>query len=396
MTATRTAGPKAADAPFATIDMPPRRRERLMLVVLFVLGIALPLSVNLAGVDGADPQAENREMAAFPPFNGTLASLAAWPNGFGHWFEDHFGFRARLVLWYGETRYFWLNVSPTSTVIKGRNGWLFYADDGGVEDYTRETPLSDGELDAWRETVVRTRDWLRARGIAYVFTIAPDKYLFYPEEMPASIHPFTQPSRMDQVIEVLTRAGIPVVDPRTALAAAKPRERLYEKTDTHWNDRGAFIAYQQLVAGLRQQDPAVPPAWSRDDFDAVSRLTQGQDLAGMMGLKRVLSEEELVLVPRRPRRVRTVEPPGADASAEEGRVVTEIPGSTLPRAVVFRDSFMSRIAPFLSEHFSRAVYLWQNDFDADAVLKERPQVVVQEIVGRHLHTFMASPELIPR
>ena len=82
--------------------------------------------------------------------------------------------------------------------------------------------------------------------------------------------------------------------------------------------------------------------------------------------------------------------------AQEGRLVTEIPGSSLPRAVIFRDSFVSRLAPFLSEHFSRAVYLWQNDFDADAVAAEHPDVVIQEIVGRHLYGFIPSPELVPR
>ena len=75
--------------------------------------------------------------------------------------------------------------------------------------------------------------------------------------------------------------------------------------------------------------------------------------------------------------------------------VTEIPGSALPRAVIFRDSFASRLVPFLSEHFSRAVYLWQNDFDADIVEKEHADVVIQEIVGRHLYNFIPSPELVP-
>jgi alginate O-acetyltransferase complex protein AlgJ len=63
--------------------------------------------------------------------------------------------------------------------------------------------------------------------------------------------------------------------------------------------------------------------------------------------------------------------------------------------VIFRDSFMSRLVPFLSEHFSRAVYLWQNDFDDDVVTREHPDIVIQEIVGRHLYGFIPSPELVP-
>jgi hypothetical protein len=108
-----------------------------------------------------------------------------------------------------------------------------------------------------------------------------------------------------------------------------------------------------------------------------------------------MSEEDLLLVPKKPHAYVVVEPRGSYATAGEGRIVTEIPGSSLPRAVIFRDSFTSLLAPYLSEHFSRAVYLWQNNFDADDVLKEHADVVIEEIVGRHLHNFIPSPELIP-
>ncbi len=74
--------------------------------------------------------------------------------------------------------------------------------------------------------------------------------------------------------------------------------------------------------------------------------------------------------------------------------MTEIPGSTLPRALVFRDSCASALAPFLSEHFSRVVYVWQNNFDAGMVREEKPDVVVQEIVGRHL-TYVAPYSSAP-
>ena len=55
--------------------------------------------------------------------------------------------------------------------------------------------------------------------------------------------------------------------------------------------------------------------------------------------------------------------------------------------MVFRDSFGSALIPFLSEHFSRALYLWQYNFDPDVVQAEDPDVVVQEWVGRRLSTM---------
>jgi alginate O-acetyltransferase complex protein AlgJ len=366
-----------------------------LLIALFVAVIALPLAATVAGRDGADPQAENRELAAFPRVDGSWESLRRFPAGLAAWFEDHFAFRSTLVRWSAESRLFGLDTAPTPTVIKGRNGWFFYGEDGSIEDYTSSNPLSADELANWRAALSRARDSLQAQGIRYVFTIAPDKYAIYPEQMPESLIRIAAQSRTDQLFDALTGSGVSAVDVRPALLRAKAHERVYQQTDTHWNDRGVFAAYQDIIAAVRAQVRAVPPAWTRDDFEPETREIEGMDLAGMMGLKRVLRETDLVLVPKHPRQAHVVDPPGADETAEEGRLITEIPGSNLPRAVVFRDSFASRLVPFLSEHFSRAVYLWQNDFDPEVVEREHPDVVIQEIVGRHLYSFIPSPELVP-
>lgn len=362
--------------------------------VLFVLVVGLPLAANLLGADGADAQAENRTLSAFPRVDGSWRSAVAWPSGFADWFDDHFGFRARLVRWYGESRFFGLGISPSTAVARGADGWLFYLDDAGLDDYARVRPMARTEQDNWRRAVVAARDWVRARGGTYLFTVAPDKHVVYGDVFPAGVRRVSSTSRTDDLFGALAGTGV-ALDLRPALVEARGQERLYQKTDTHWNDRGAFVAYRQIVEAVRRANPAVPPAWSRDDFDAVERVVPGMDLAGMIGLTRVLHETDLQLVPKRPRRARVVEPDGAEPTAEVGRLVTEIPGSTLPRAVVFRDSFASRLVPFLSEHFSRVVYLWQNDFLAEDVERERADVVIQEIVGRHLYGFIPSPELVP-
>ena len=363
------------------------------LAIAFVTIISLPLAANIAGRDGADPEVENRDLATFPSL--AAGSVAGVGGGLTRWFDDHFGFRSTLIRWYGEERLFALGVSPSAAVVKGADGWFFYADDNAIDDYASPSPLTPEAIANWRRAVLAARDWLNARGVAYVFTIAPDKHTLYPEDMPSTLIRISEMTRTDQLFTALQDVGF-AVDVRPALFEAKARERIYQRTDTHWNDRGALVAYQQIIGAVRARVPSVPPAWTRDDFDPVARDVMSGDLAGMMGLKRVLREEDLPLVPRRRRQARVVEPAGAEPTAEEGRLVTEIPDSTLPRAVILRDSFVSRLVPFLSEHFSRAVYVWQNDFDADLVSTEHPDVVIQEIVGRHLYGFIPSPELVPR
>jgi alginate O-acetyltransferase complex protein AlgJ len=376
-------------------NQPGRVRYSRLLTMLFVATISLPIAANLVGIDGADPGAENRELAAFPRLTRSVTSVAALPTAFGLWFEDHFGFRSRLVRWYGESRLFVLQVSPSAAVVKGEHGWFFYGDDKSIEDYANVEPMTDEALANWRAAILRARDWLQARGIAYVFTIAPDKHVIYGDELPASLVRIGALSRTDQLLTALQDAGIGV-DLRGVEFEAKARERVYQQTDTHWNDRGALVAYQQIIAAVRARVPRTPAAWTRQDFTDADRTIEGLDLAGMMGLTRVLREVDLTLVPRRPRRARVIEPAGGNPTDEEGRLVTEIDDPTLPRAVIFRDSFTSRLVPFLSEHFSRAVYLWQNDFDANVVTQEHPDVVIQQIVGRHLYNFIPSPELVPQ
>ena len=362
----------------------------VLLAGLFLVVISLPLAANFAGFDGADSGTENREMAPFP----RLTIAADYVDDLSRWFDDHFGFRSMLVRWYGESRLFGLGVSPSAAVVKGRDGWLFYADDKSMDDYASAEPMTPEALRNWRAAVVRASDWLQAHHIAYVFTIAPDKHVLYPEELPSTIARVGVLTRTDQLLTALQDTGL-AVDLRPALFEAKARERIFQMTDTHWNDRGALAAYQQIIAAVRGRVPSTPAAWTRDDFEPVSRDIAGLDLAGMLGLKRVLHETDLTLVARRPRRARVLEPAGASPTSEEGRLVTEVADPSLPRAVIFRDSFGSRLVPFLSEHFSRAVYAWQNDFDAGLVLQEHPDVVIQEIVGRHLYDFIPSPELVP-
>jgi hypothetical protein len=357
-----------------------------MIVVTFLATLFLPLTGMLLNLDRDAPSGENRTLAAWPQLRSDAASLRALPEQLTRYFEDHFAFRVRLVRWQAIVRLHALGVSPSASVIMGRDGWLFYADDGAMEDYAEAPPFTGAELELWRHALQDTSDWLRARGIAYLFVIPPDKHVIYPEYMPDTIRRAAV-SRIDQLVSHLRQhSTVRVVDLRPALLAAKPRERLYHRTDTHWNDRGAFVGYQSIVDALTQEIPGLRSA-SRSAFEPRVVRSAGLDLAGMLGLSEVLREEDLVLVPRRPATARILEPQHPNRRLTHARIVTEAPNRG-PRAVVFMDSFGPGLVPFLSEDFSRVVYLWQDNMDPQVVQQEGPQVVIQELVGRALSTLV--------
>jgi hypothetical protein len=348
------------------------------------------------GVDRAQvSEAEMRRLADFPAWSWNRAAMAAWPDRFQRYFNDHFAFRNALihlqaaVLWHG------LHTSSSDTVIAGKGDWLFYADDGGIQDYVQAEPFTDAQLQQWQRTLERIRDWLASRGTRFLFVIAPDKQMIYPELMPSSLRRLHDSYHADQLLAYLRahHSTVEAVDLRPAILAAKPHELLYHHYDTHWNDRGALIGYQQIAAHLRRWFPAIAPL-QRSDFVTSPSVPSG-DKTTMLGLVDAGKVAMPGLVPRRGWSSVVVSPEHPDPYGEDGTVVTEVRPGTGIRAVMFRDSFSSRLIPFLSEHFSRIVYQWQNDFDADLVTRERPDVVIQEVVGRHLYTFVPTPELVP-
>jgi hypothetical protein len=136
------------------------------------------------------------------------------------------------------------------------------------------------------------------------------------------------------------------------------------------------------------------PLLQRSDFEASADVPSG-DSTSMLGLRDEGKIKMPGLVPRRGWTHRVLEPVVPDPHSENIRIVTEIPYSHLPRLLMFRDSFASRLVPYLSEQFSHAVYLWQNNLDVAVAEKERPDVVIQEFVARHLITHVPYPGLIP-
>jgi hypothetical protein len=367
-----------------------------LLVLVVLLGIGVPGLATLAGVgpdDAAAAAGENRTLAPWPDLRWDARTLGAWPGAAARYFEDHFAWRATLVRWQAIVRLEWLHASPSPDVFVGRDGWLFYATDGALDDFASARPFSQEDLEVWRQTLQHTQDWLQRHDAAYVFVLAPDKHAVYPEFMPAGVRRIGAETRTDVLVRYLRdHSTVRVLDLRTALADAKDAERLYHRTDTHWNDRGAFVAYQRIMTAVADASPAglrkaLTPS-PREAFVASEMREPGMDLAGMLGLTSRLHEDDLRLSALAAPQWRIVEPTRPEPHGIEPRLVTEHQDRTRPSALVLRDSFGSALIPFLSPHFRRAIYLWQYNLEPALILDERPEVVVQEVVGRRLTTLL--------
>jgi hypothetical protein len=352
-------------------------------ICLPMLGLALHLDRDMA-------IGENRRLAP-PPGLADLAQPGHFLYELKQYVQDNFGFRSRLVRWHSLVMLDLLGSSPSTNVVLGKDRWLFQANEHVLEDYQCVRPYTDAELGGWTEAFERRRAWLAERGIRYLVVFAPNTHTIYPEQLPDALRRLGPKSRLDQFCEALrARTQVRALDLRPALLAAKPRERLYHTTDTHWNDRGAFVACTEIAAALTPWFPAVRPL-PREAFDAVAQDAIGGDLAGQIGLADEYREEWLRLVPRAPRRA--VFTPSLEEQQRHFKVISDMEhvaeirdgADGLPRAVMFRDSFGTALLPFLAEHFARIRFDWIDErFDEELVASEKPQLVIQELTERFL------------
>jgi hypothetical protein len=224
--------------------------------------------------------------------------------------------------------------------------------------------------------------------------LAPEKSSVYPELMPETLRPVGPKTRMDQLVEHMRRyTTVDVLDLREGLRRAKPEGRLYQLTDTHWTDPGAFVGYRQIAEFLSARYPGFHPL-ERSDFVCRTVDSPGGDLARILGMSRWLREERLTLEPIGPRKAHPV-PMTALMNRREywptrRPLIKECDQAPVGRVVVIRDSFFNQLEPFFSEHFRRTVYLW-TQFDAEVIAEEKPDLVVEEIVERILNRDFARP-----
>ena len=247
---------------------PARSRQDGLLSIAFLALTLLPGLANTSGFDRSGGSATDGKPAPFPTLERSWASLGSFGARVQAYVQENFGFRKQLIRGHALLTAQVLHISPSPTVLWGREGWLYYAGDAGAEDIIAKTPFTEAELQVWQTTLIHNRDWLRARGVEYVFALAPDKPEIYPEYLPPSPRRLGTRNRMDQLAAHLRdHTDLVVVDLKTPLLEAKTRERVFDRTDTHWNRRGAMSGTARSSARW----PHECPAWNGPGRAPISR-----------------------------------------------------------------------------------------------------------------------------
>jgi alginate O-acetyltransferase complex protein AlgJ len=275
--------------------------------------------------------------------------------------------------------------------VVGHGGWLFLMDQQSATEYQRSAPLNRKTLASLQIDLDQLNSELSSQGKTLLVVICPDKSTIYPQFVPGEIQPFDQPTRLDQFTSYMRSHGqARVLDLRPALTAGAASDDVYYKTDTHWNDLGAYYGYLEILRALSSDYPALSARLAlAATYVPTQRIQETTDLPRIMGLypfqETGASRAVDVLEP-----IQTI-----PVKTENGLVVrlSTNPNLDLPKLLILHDSFYDSLAQYIEPSFSQVTAVPYGS-GAEALFSEwikaeAPDVVIIERAERTL-------ELLPR
>ncbi len=359
-------------------------RRAALLSAVFLVMTGAPLLLSEFAV--SDP--------ARPRLN--LLSPAEFPAEFSRWYRNSLPYRGNVfAIYHGLAGI--LGIQPGREVIEGQDGWFF----GNLQrrgtgemmyaDYIGALQYSDSQLKLILENLEKYRSRLAEKNIRFVLMIAPDKQSVYGDFLPPS---FRRPddsvmTRARQVVRyVREHSDIPVVYPESELREVRGKcsVPLYFRTDTHWNDLGAYVAAKALLKVILPQAAAgMPPV------ESLQVRTNGElygDMVRMLELPRAGYLEPVYML-KAGKELKLWD------SAPDFYGWCEIECSRKPGApVIFftRDSFCAGIRPWISPYCSRMVFLWKSEYNRRMINEFKPDIFVYETVERYIDRLLEFHE----
>lgn len=349
-------------------------KQDKLLILLFALIIALPTLDSVFHFSPVKDLFEKRSPVEKPEF-----SLSKdYPKNFENFFNDNYGFRKTLISMHSRMMDKFFDESPDARAVIGKDGWFYFDNHNSLLDATGKAILSDELVERGVESFYRNWQEMRANNIDYLLVIAADKATVYPEFLPDYIK-YGEPHRIDKFLTALKtkHPDFPLIDLRPILKQVKEKEIIYHKTDTHWNRRGAYYGYLNVMNALTKKNPNFKPR-SRQDFTDTDDGRFRGDISDIMGSK--ADNVDYMMIPNFEITARQQPSVPKEMEAFHRPTFFLNDKKTLPIIFAYKDSFFGEMLDFVSQHFSKSYYV--NEFPCDLnykIIKNyHPNVVIQE------------------
>lgn len=323
----------------------------------FLILLIGPLAGWVAGINVELD--ENRKLAGMSGFSAENFYNRKFFSAFEEYFNDHFAFRSVLITMKSWVDYYVFKTSPSPKVHVGTDGWLYYyRTTHGYFKVDDCIPVERERMERIAEQLHLLERMVETSGRKFLFVVAPDKTTIYPEYFGEKRRNLRcSKSHYDLLLYYLQKYPVRnFVRLDEDLISEKRGQQIYYKTDTHWNLYGSMIASSSIIRHLE------PVTW-REYFPWVNMSEQSYrgDLSKMIALD--ISEQTMI-----------IENIDYNADVKEVNLGRYMNGDRfrfiasphsgrhlLPKAIIYRDSFSTRLLPFLKGSFERLDVVWSNN-----------------------------------
>lgn len=315
----------------------------------------------------------------FSPAQQEDAPNLSWPEVLK---DQHFFAREEAFAAYRPLKEMLRSPVLPQRLVEGDSGFLFLGN--FFNEALRKSKgfwrLSNAQLALTRRYLEQQQQHLRKQNTEYIVALAPNKSSFYGHRLP--IIPTAKPPLRQQLDSLLQGSPVPFV---ALLQKQKPPtdSLLYYRYDSHWNHEGAWRAYREIMAALRQMHPQLP-VLSRKDLRKSIKENWQPDLSRL--LLRNKPEDKPILEVRQPAARRVADaftvPKHFHKNPDkyERRFRND---SAALKIVVLHDSFFNALLPWFAESFGETVYLWTYELDTAVLAREKPDIVLHFMVERN-------------
>ncbi|MBE6813641.1 MAG: hypothetical protein E7523_12290 [Ruminococcaceae bacterium] len=342
-----------------------KKRSHIFYVVLCFVISLIPF-VCMTFAPEADGTLEKRELAKFPSviedgkFNFDIL------EELGDYFNDHFAFRQQMVA-ADALLLDKFGTSSVDSVIRGTDGWLYYTT--SVYDYSGYNTISDRYAYNVAHTIAQTQKYVEANGGKFAYVVAPNKNSLYPEHMPYYLPVVDDENNMDVIRKHLNNLNVAFVDLFPVFEAEE--EVLYLHRDSHWNNKGALLAYNTILDYLNIEHDdysSAPYTKAETEYGDLGNMLYGVAAEPEWNYYYDIEQHYTHKMPMQ--------------SVEDPLIMTGNPDGE-GNLLMFRDSFTNAMLPFFANEFSNAVFTRGQPYAVESYMQtSKPDVVMIEVGER--------------
>ena len=277
------------------------------------------------------------------------------------------------------------NLLPAK-VVNGKDGWMFLGDSYSnvILESRGLLKFNNKQVNLIRDNVLSTTKYLKENDIIYYLALAPNKHTIYGDKL--FTNNYTGETKKTQVHDALSINNLKFIDLGKGFDEIK--EQLFFKTNTHWNDLGAYYGYKNLMESIKQEFKNIKSV-SLNEIDIESKISWKEDLTNMLDISvKEIQEYYTVKNPKSQKYKSRLTIPDNYKRKPETYEHRYKSNSNDLKVLIFRDSFSSAMEKYLTESFGETVFIWSSIIDKDLIEKEKPDIVIHEIIERNIDVLL--------